>query len=388
MARQPLPLETMGAIKTTKVSAKKYVARARYRDIDGVTRQYERSGTTKTAAENALKAFLRDRTAPGLDDVTGDMRVADLAALWWEEHTSKPIANGTYRRYEQVMRLHVVDKIGAWTIREASVSKLDRFIKTLAASSYSNASIAVAILGEMFDLAARHDAVDANRVRSIARVVKPDTKPHAFSLDDVAELRSILRAWDNGLDKSGRARVSDLADPADMFLGTGCRPGEIFGFEWTSIDLAPTPATAIVQTTMAKDRAGKWVLQRQTKGRKVMRVTLPAFVTHMLFRRHVGAITSLVFPSSTGTPRIPDNFRVQWHAALKGTRFEGHTPKEFRSTVATALRDELGIQSAQYQLGHSSFATTEKSYAVPVTDAPDVSAVLERFDVFATQSGE
>ena len=69
--------------------------------------------------------------------------------------------------------------------------------------------------------------------------------------------------------------------------------------------------------------------------------------------RPSGVLSEFVFPSSTLTPRIPDNSRLQWHIALKGTRFEGRVSKEFRSTVATAFRDAVGFERAQHQLGHS-----------------------------------
>ena len=192
-----------------------------------------------------------------------------------------------------------------------------------------------------------------------------------------------MSEWDRGKDKSGRVRVSDLADPVDMFLATGCRPGEIFGIEWEQIDLNSTPPILNLQNTMAKDRQGRWVVQRQTKGKKGRRLRLPDFAVQMLIRRRVQALTKMVFPSSTGTPRIPDNFRVQWHAALKGTRFEGHVPREFRSTVATFVRDGEGIEAAQHQLGHSSLTTTEGHYTSPVVEGPDLTQILEQFNVKA-----
>ena len=101
----------------------------------------------------------------------------------------------------------------------------------------------------------------------------------------------------------------------------------------------------------------------------------------MLLHRRVESLSELVLPSSTLTPRIPDNFRLQWHMALTGTRFEGRVPKEFRSTVATAIRDAAGLERAQHQLGHSTYATTEQSYLPRVVQVPDSTVILERFNV-------
>ena len=134
---------------------------------------------------------------------------------------------------------------------------------------------------------------------------------------------------------------------------------------------------------MAKDENSKWHVQRHRKNNRAISTPLPKFAVTMLLRRRVNSIGDLVFPSSTNTPRIPDNFRVQWHAALEGTRFEGRLPKEFRSTVATLLRDAAGIEAAQQQLNHTSLTTTEQSYAVPVSFLPDQTAILDQFDVFS-----
>lgn len=386
MPRPPLPLETWGTISTKKLAPGKYAARARYRDVDGVTRPIQRVGRSATAAENALKEAMRDRIGPmSGDDITRETRLADLAAAWWAEFkAAKNHPNGTVRRYEAVLRLHVVSSIGEWRVQEATVGKLDRFIKTKTKhAGYSNGIICAVLLSGMLDMAARHDAIDSNPMRSVAPVPKPTTEIGVFTLDDVAELRAILSDWDSGLDRSGRVRVSDLADPVDMFLATGVRPGELFAIAWDHIDFTTTPPVLTVQDTMAKDTHGLWVIQHSLKGKKVRRVKIPPFAEAMLLRRRVDSLSPLVFPSSTGTPRIPDNFRTQWHAALRETRFAGRVPKEFRSTVATFIRDHDGIESAQHQLGHVSLVTTEQRYTVPVIDAPDLTAVLEQFNVKA-----
>lgn len=134
---------------------------------------------------------------------------------------------------------------------------------------------------------------------------------------------------------------------------------------------------------MAKGPDGKWRIQPHRKNHKEIYVALPRFVSQMLLRRRVNSQSPLLFPSSTLTPRIPGNFRTQWHAALKGTAFEGRLPREFRSTVATLLRDEAGIEAAQHQLNHAHMSTTEDKYAVPVTVLPDQTVILEQFDVLS-----
>lgn len=382
MARPPLPIQTHGDISTKQLGPGRWEAKTRYRDFDGTTRQIRRTGRTATSAKNAVKEAVRDRLGINGDGEIGpDTRVRDLADVWWKEYrASKPIPAGTINRYRSVLENHIKQGIGDRRIRECTVSSLDKFLKVKTREiGYSSADIASVLLRGMFGLAARHDAIDANPMLSVAAVPKPKSTPTAFTLEDVAELRKILRAWDQGTDKRGMPRVSDLADPVDMLLGTGARPGEIFAIEWDLIDLTSTPARVALTSTMAKDENGRWFLQRDRKNHRNISVPLPKFVTQMLIRRRIDAVSSLVFPSSTLTKRIPDNFRTQWHRALEGTRFEGRLPKEFRSTVATLLRDEVGIEAAQHQLNHAHLATTEDNYAVPMTFLPDHTSVLEQF---------
>lgn len=382
MPRAPLPLGTWGDIDTRKIAPGSYEAIARYRDFDGVTRRIKRRGRTKSAATDALKETMRDRTGPtGDGELTADTRVNELLDVWWDEYTSaRARPAGTIRRYTQVVDLHIRPAMGEWRLAECTVSKLDRLVKTKTEKAgYTNANIMVVLLSGAFDVATRHEAIASNPIRSIAPVPKPEHEITYFSLEDVAELRSILREWDEGLDKAGRRRVSDLADPVDMFLATGFRPGEVFATEWPDIDFTKQPVELRAWSTMAKNAEGRWDVQRSRKNHREVRLSLPRFAGQMLLRRRVNATSSLVFPSSSGTRRIPDNFRTQWHAALKGTRFEGRLPKEFRATVATHLRDSVGIEAAQHQLNHASLTTTEDRYAAPIVVAPDVSDVLERF---------
>lgn len=55
------------------------------------------------------------------------------------------------------------------------------------------------------------------------------------------------------------------------------------------------------------------------------------------------------------------------------------TPHSFRRSVATVVRDGLGVEAAQRQLSHAQLATTEGHYVQRVTAGPDTRAVLENW---------
>jgi len=387
MARPPLVLETWGKIRRALVDGKP-TAVARYRDSDGVTRLMQRQGQTLADAERVLLAALRTRLTPS-DGLNGDSTIAALAGEWWAEYAAKKRAPATVRRYRSVLDGHVIKGVGEIRIREATVSRLDRFIKAIAENTGgATAKICIVVLSGMFDMAARHDAVKSNPMQSVAAVVNPERIIRAYSLDDVAELRSILRAYDSTPDKRGMTRTTDIADIADMYLATGCRTGEVLAIRWKDIDLAATPPTVSISGTVALDAAGKNHIQPHPKSETSKRgLKLPPFAVAMLMNRRLSAHTVFVFPSSVGTLRAPTNFLVQWRDALAGTRFEGDVPKLFRSSVATLVKDQSGAESAKEQLGHSSVKITEGHYIKPAHQAPDLTAILESFNVITQSDG-
>uniref|UniRef100_UPI0031E04761 tyrosine-type recombinase/integrase n=1 Tax=Mycobacterium sp. TaxID=1785 RepID=UPI0031E04761 len=55
------------------------------------------------------------------------------------------------------------------------------------------------------------------------------------------------------------------------------------------------------------------------------------------------------------------------------------TPHSFRRTVATIVRDALGVEVAQRQLSHAKLSTTEAHYVERQTRGPDVRSVLDRY---------
>ncbi len=80
MARPPLPIGTHGQIRLYRLGQRRWRARTKFRDHDGVVREVERTGTSRAAAEQRLKLALRDRGRTALaGEISGDTKVAALA---------------------------------------------------------------------------------------------------------------------------------------------------------------------------------------------------------------------------------------------------------------------------------------------------------------------
>lgn len=387
MPRPPLELETWGRIRRTTVKGKP-TAIAYYRDSDGVTRLMQRQGRTGPEAERMLIKALKKRLAPASEMLTSASTVSDLAIMWLDSKAR--LAEGSIRIYKNAIEKHISPGVGAVRLSEISVPRLDRFVTALTKSSGpGTATTAHVVLRGMFTLAARHGAVRPNPMTDVPAPEKRKrtTRRAAPNLEVVRAMRARFEEWDAGTEprpaddpRRRRPRASELLDTTDMIIGTGVRTGELLALQWDQLDLDAKLAT--IRRTIAQDRDGKFFVQEFTKTDAGYReLELPDHLVDMLMRRRVASYSAFVFASSVGTFRHPNNYRTSWRDALRDTDWKGTTPKSFRKTVATVLRDELGVEAAKDQLGHESERTTLKHYADEVHRGPAAGLVLSKLFV-------
>ena len=374
MARPPLILETWGKIRRTTVDGRP-TAVAYYRDSDGITRKMQRQGRTAAEAERELIKAMKERLSPASDDLTRDSKVSVVAAKWMAETAARDLSAGTIHQYQGSIDRHILPGLGEVRLAEATVPRVDRFLKSLTASSgAATARTARVVLSGMFALAARHGAIEANPVRDVASVPRPRRAVAAPDRAAINGIRARFAEWDAGVDRRGKKRTTDLLDPCDMTIGTGMRTGELLAIRWEDVDFSL--GTVTVRATLALDLEGKMGVQPKPKSfSSIRQLHLPVHVLQMLARRP--HFSEFVFPSTVGTFRHPNNFRRNWREALAGTEWAGVTPKGFRKAVATVLRDELGVGAAKDQLGHASEVTTNTHYVVQAHEGPSGQAILE-----------
>lgn len=387
MPRPPLVIGTWGEISRAK-QGKGWVAIARFRDYDGITRQVRRTGPTGRRAEDALVEALRDRSRVPGADMSRDTYIRDLATAWMVEFESMERAPQTVERYQRVLRSHVLPGLGGNRIWEASVPAIDRFLADVRKNAGpAPARLSRVVLRGMFGLAVRHGAVPTNPVRDTSTVPRAKGEVKVVEFDEVHLLRQRLREWDAGRDRAGNLRVTDLADPIDLFLATGVRTGELLALRWDDVVLGAKPTARFTATAVQLPGVGLYRQERPKTDTSNRIIRLPLFAVEMLQRRRRDASGECewVFPSSTGTLRSPSNFRRQWRD-FRSHEVDGEpwypdwvTPKTFRKTVATRLRDEVGLEAASGQLGHSGTKVTAEHYAKRVFEAPDHSDVLQAF---------
>jgi integrase len=388
-----------GQISFKKDQTRKiWVARARYCDTAGIVRDWSASARRKTDAKQALLDKFAQGYAIGVGPdtgINGNSTIDELWSFWWDETRlintySTGYAASTLTGYERVFRLHISPALGGLRIGDIPVSRLDLHIKHLMGASLHNARLARIVLKMMFALAVRHDARDDNR-NPVDHVLSVPTREPAIGViefDRIAALRDVISKEDARL-KPGPKTMNPWSDVVDL-LFLGLRIGEALALRWEDVDFEYPKdnglRTAITVCGTLDSQTGVGVYRKPvTKTANGMRIVIvPDYVASMLWRRRVDSpaknLHGSVFVSARGNWVSPNNVRRAWRKIRDDAGFPDVTPHTFRRTTATFIDREVGSVAASRLLGHANDSVTKRHYIQRPVEAPDLSALLQRFE--------
>lgn len=370
MARPRTPIGTFGDISYVPAGAGRIRARTRYRDDDGKVRRVSATGATRREAERHLKAALVERSSYRSDgELSANSSFTMLVDVWLSDlDLEGKLAPSTRALYERNMRQLVLPVFEGYVLREITVSKVDRFLKGLAANkSYSMAKQARTVLSLAFGLAVRYDAIQKNPVRDIARLRKPPSQAMALTAEQVDAIRVAVRTWRRGPGLSGPPPDGQLEQIIEVMLGTSARIGEVLAIRKRDVDLTGSVATVRIAGTIVSPTGRPTHRQPHPKTAKSTRtVSVPSFTAAVL-RNRLAELASdspddLIFLSRNGTPLTTNNVRRRLRAVLEDAGIEGVTPHSFRRTVATVIDRAGGAELAAELLGHTSSKITKEHY--------------------------
>jgi integrase len=367
--RAPLPIGTSGQVSFSGPKGT-ITALSRFRDFDGVTRRVSAQGTSKAAADAALKEKLKARTHLGGLELTRDSTIKELSERWLPTLTQSQATQDSYR---QKVERYIIPGMGAWRLWEATTGRCEAFLRSLQATAPAMAMQSRVVLSLMMGLAVRYDIIETNPVREVMMPAGEKKHVSALTVEEVQELRRHIAEW--ARDKPGRAATLDAMD---MFLATGLRPGELLALQFSDADFRA--GTIAVTGTVKRDSVNglhRQAFPKSESGKRVL--ILPLFGVELLRRRKATAAGDLIFPNRNGDPMEPANFRRLWREA-RGETWEAVKPSSFRKAVATLIERESGSLIASRQLGHSSDAITKKHYIERNRNAPDSSLILEQLN--------
>ncbi|WP_228566445.1 tyrosine recombinase XerC [Nocardia sp. SYP-A9097] len=236
----------------------------------------------------------------------------------------------------------------------------------------------------MFALAVRYDVLAVNPIRETSRTGGKQSGARALAPEEFAMVRKAVRDYRSRDKGFGPRPGRQLPEFVDVLVSTGCRPNEVLSLRWSDVDLLADPPTMTIMGTMIDHGAVKGEALHRQDERKgnapAHTVILPALAVEaltILFGNAAGP-DSPVFTNRDGGWMSLANLRRSLRAALP-EKLAWVTPRSFRPTVATVVRDDLGAAEAQAQLSHAKLATTERHYLMRRTVGPDARNALDRF---------
>lgn len=383
MPRQRLAPGEHGKITCARRAGKHY-ATTYLRLPTGKRVEREASGKSAEDARRNLTARIAAElaTGPGAASVNGRTTLDELFEVWIPAKIAEDgIGERTQTLYRDTWRLHGRSQVGELRITELTTSRADAHIKSLPQSPGIYMRV---ILVGMYNLAARFDVVKHNPIRETKTPKVERKTARALTAMELARVRQAVKTYCEYQGPGPRRGVM-LPAFVELLSATGDRPGEVLAIDWDEVDLLADPPTVTASGTIQDSGriAGK-PLHRQDwrKGHAPAHtVTLPKFGAEVLTQLYaITGPSGTVLKNRNGGLLSLSNIRSSLREALEPhPDLKWVTPHSFRRSVGTVVRDGLGIDAAQQQLGHLQRDTTEKHYVERSTSGPDTRAALEEW---------
>lgn len=265
--------------------------------VDGVRQRFY--GKTRGAVVARLRVALQARDS-GLPAARQSETVGQFLTAWIPTVRSQ-IRTGSWRRYEEYVRLHLAPELGAVQLSKLGPDHVQRLQNSLLAKGLSPTSVhqAHSVLHR-----ALADAMRWGRVsRNVAELVRPPRmSPSHMTTLGPEEVLTFLDA----------ARGHRLEALFVVAVSTGMRLGEVLGLRWNAVDFDRRNLRVVA--TLVPKPGGGWTLSepKTARGRRQIALTMRAIealrqrrISQEGEREAVGAEWTdddFVFTGPTGQP--------------------------------------------------------------------------------------
>ena len=378
--RPPLRIGQHGKITRIQLDKCVWIARCRYRDTDGVTRVVERKSPVPDQhgkkAEDALLSALETRQPPGGGDISKSTKVTDLIKLHIERLTEDGKADRTIDTYKYTAG-KLGKLIGGLRVEDATPPRIDAALRSMkTAHGPSMAKQAKFLFLGGLQLAVMAGVISSNPTRDVISSGTPE-KPKGAKPVATEELGDLLEK----VQMSDFCIEKDLVDPIHMLMATGLRRSELLGLRWVDYDPVGGNVTVTGKLIRVHGQGLKRVSKTKTDaGRRTIGV--PPSVQEMLAarkRKPYYGEQPMIFPSTAGTWRDPDNFNKDWRRARESLGVPDVSSHSFRKSVATLI-DEGGLSAriGADHLGHARISMTQDTYMRRGQTHPEVVDLVEK----------
>jgi integrase len=310
-------------------------------------------GTRKEAEEQAAKIISAYSTGQYVDQ--DRQTVAAFVERWLRDWAAQNISAKTFERYSELLRVHVLPKIGQVPIQRLRAGDLQALYAGLTVADRTRLHIH-RVIHRMLRHATQWAVVHQN----VATLVDaPSVKSTEIEILTQAEIQRVLDTL----------RGKSLYPIVVTALGTGMRRGELLALRWKDVDL-DAKVVRVEQSLEQTKRGGLVFKAPKTRhGRRT--ITLPASTVTEL-RAHLQATLerrlmlgqgkidddALVFAAWDGSTRSPNAMSKEWRSAIRAAKLKA-TFHSLRHTHASSLiAAGIDVLSISRRLGHGSPAIT------------------------------
>lgn len=386
---------TYGKIHTVEVKPGLFEARAKFKLRNGRIARPRRRGSSKAAAERALKKHMTQLA----DEIKGrainsETRFGHVMDLWLADFAAKVErgvrASKSLQEYRSVVGTYLKPMLGELACRDAeNAGLIDETLKDIRVQAGkvpgrgktgdAAAKRARTVLSGICGYARRHGAMGSNPVRDAEAMDHEREEIRALEPSERPDFLAKLRAWcdekaGHNLGPRGRA-WTDLPDMAEAMLSTGIRIGEALAIVGDGVDIAEQRVQ--VSHHLTREPGVGMVRQAKRKGRRPgLAPGLTSWSLPMWRRRKLESGGGPLFPSWNGQWLDPGNVAKRLAKATDAIGYGWVSSRYFRHTTASHLGDsDLTSETISDALGNTA-AVVEKHYRRKRVD-PRVAEALE-----------
>lgn len=325
------------------------------RTAAGKRRRINRNARTKADAV-AILAKLRNTDAAMFIDPER-ITLGQYLERWLTTHVAANRSASTAALYRSISDRHITPKLGGVGLRRLSTAIVQEFVDGMIAANTASRSrqLAFAILGKAMKHAVKVGLIPVDPTENVDKPAHRPKEIFPFTQDEAASI----------IAESAETRWHALYVLA---LTSGMRQGELFGLEWSEIDL---PGRTVRIKQAAAEVGGRVSISKPKTENSVRTVEITelaagALRTHRaILLREGNAGSKLVFPAPRGGLVARSTFRHRYWLRL--LRHCSITPRGFhhtRHTYATlALGAGVPVHVVAKVLGHSKPSTTHDIYS-------------------------
>jgi len=317
---------------------------------------------TKRDAEALLVQLLHQRDT-GIDQPPGKITVAQFFGRWLEDYAHPNTAPKTFKRYSEVVRLHLMPLLGAILLTRLRPLHIQEAYSRIREKGLSNRTVLHChrVLRGALQHALRWQLI----ARNPADAVEPP-RPDRYEIPALGpeQIGRLLQAGDE-------TRHGALVHTALM---TGLRLGELLGLRWQDADM-DAQVLHVRQTCQWVN--GQGFIFREPKTHRSTRAVALSPRTVDRLRRHrlqqleerlvAGAAyqdRDLVFATALGTPLRQSDVRSVWLRIVSAAGLERVRFHDLRHAHATLmLQQGVHPKIVSERLGHSGIAITMDTYS-------------------------